>query len=404
MSHEKHTSIGLVAILMFGWGATGLLARVPKRIENQIKTDIVPAFQRDDWRGFEKVLCTWVDKFDGEELDEIDSMLDTHGAPSIGHLLLDARMAELLAGRSSTADQPRELTRSMPVLRTRIDELVREVKDARHFQDPLPEFGEIKEYQGAFWDIHVASNKLRSAEKLARYGQQVTGQLLEKKIRDLSDSERDNLNIDFAQQAKVVRQTLDELDEIKIEMQVTALSKAAKIVRESQDYQERLRAGFILAFSADPVLEILREAKPEEFDRPRLKDARLLTSVESNVRYARESSGDVIEQARLLYLGMHWWMRGRYGQGPDGMGLLKSVAALRSTAAQFPLYMPTKPPKPTDLSEAAYGAAVPKYDRRHHYIWMYEYRTIQQHVDNQWRRDSSKKETVTSKTRLDRFY
>ena len=382
----------------------GVAARVPKRIATQIQSDIVPAFQRDDYLRLEKMLSTWVSKFDGEELDQIDSMLTSQGAVQVGQLLLDARIASLLAGRESKHIEARELSRSMPVLSERTRTLIEETRETEYFQETLPSYEQIQEYHDSFWDLHVIQNKLRTASKLARYGQRMTSQLDDRKKRGLSETELDALEISFADLARDVAQTKSELDEIGTELQILAIGKAAKAVREADDYQERLRAGAVLAFYVDPVLEELSKARPQDYDRPVLQDPQLLPSVESNVRYARESSGDIIEQARLLYLGMHWWMRGRYGQGPDGMGLLKSVHALRSPAAQFPLYMPIKPPTPTASSESSYGYSIPKFDRRHHYIWMYEYRTIQQNIANQTVRRNSTTEEITSATKLTRFY
>ena len=72
-------------------------------------------------------------------------------------------------------------------------------------------------------------------------------------------------------------------------------------------------------------------------------------------------------------MGLQWWLRGRYGRGPEGFGLLKSELALASPQAQMMLYMPPETPRPNDSSTTD---PVPQYDRRHHYIWMFEYRRV----------------------------
>ena len=126
----------------------------------------------------------------------------------------------------------------------------------------------------------------------------------------------------------------------------------------------------------------------------------MLTSVAALVRLQRESAGDLVTKSRLLYHGMHWWMRGRYGLGPDGFGLLKSVAALNSPLAQFPLYMPAKTPTPTDPTISGYS--VPKFDRRHHYIWMYEYRVLRRRHTSETK-VLNRKQELTS-TKLGEFY
>ncbi|MCA9206279.1 MAG: hypothetical protein KDA59_24670, partial [Planctomycetales bacterium] len=75
--------------------------------------------------------------------------------------------------------------------------------------------------------------------------------------------------------------------------------------------------------------------------------------------------------------GLQWWLRGRYGRGPDGYGLLKSELALISPAAQMGIYLPNETPTPTDPANPS-KTAVPEVDRRHHYIWGMEYRRVQQ--------------------------
>ena len=91
-------------------------APVSKRIENQIKSKIIPAYRQNDWGTNAKVLLNWVTKFDAAQLDHIDAILDEQGVPPIGKLILDVRVAELLSGDTTTKSTPRELTRTMPVL------------------------------------------------------------------------------------------------------------------------------------------------------------------------------------------------------------------------------------------------------------------------------------------------
>ncbi len=375
---------------------------VPKRIETLIKSKIVPAYRQEDSASIERILSNWLTKFNDEELDKIDELLDSHGVPPTGRLILDVRVTQLLAGNNPANGKvpPRELTRSMPVLFDRVNEEVERITESEFFEEKLPDYSGMQDYHDAFWEIHVAKNKLRTAKRSTRYGQAFLDAATATKLRGLTKAEQESLEIDFTAQEKAVDEAIDRLDEAKTEMQIAALSKAAKVVRESDDYKERLRAAYVIEFSSDPIIETLKKKSPNEYERPLLQDEQLLSTVESSVRYARESAGDLAEQARLLYLGMHWWMRGRYGAGPDGMGLLKSVHALRSDEAQFPLYMPTKPPQPTEPSASSYGYGVPQYDRRHHYIWMYEYRTMLS-------KNVFTEETTyepKSKTKLDQFY
>ena len=176
-------------------------------------------------------------------------------------------------------------------------------------------------------------------------------------------------------------------------------------MRDSGDFKERLRAAFSVSFDGPQVLQFLDAHQATDFHRPLLRDPDLAGRVREQLQSATELTGDLAQKSRLLYLGMHWWLRGRYGQGPEGMGLLKSQAALTSPLAQFPLFMPIRPPVPTDPTSSA--QAIPKFDRRHHYIWMYEYRRLnleQSTSTSVIDRDINVSQRLTSRTKLSHFY
>jgi hypothetical protein len=212
---------------------------------------------------------------------------------------------------------------------------------------------------------------------------------------------------DFAALRTELQKTIRDLDEIKAEFRITAVTKATQIIQDSKDFKERLRAAYVVDFDGQMAVNFLRTHlnKETKFERPALQDPKTLSALLTAVQYARETAGDLATKSRLLYLGMHWWLRGRYGEGPHGAGLLKAPASLVSPLAQFPLYMPASMPTPVDPTEAGYS--IPKYDRRHHYIWMYEYRDI---TSNETTRSNMLAEnrdvdiTVHSKTKLENFY
>jgi hypothetical protein len=100
-------------------------------------------------------------------------------------------------------------------------------------------------------------------------------------------------------------------------------------------------------------------------------------SVNAQIARARELADGLSYKAGLFFEGLHWWLRGRYGEGPDVGGLAKSPEALVSDAALFGIYMPTETPQPSDPSDARVKRATPRFDRRHHYWWTWEDRRLQ---------------------------
>ena len=382
-------------------------AALPNRVKNVIKQRVAVAWADEDVETYSKLLENLLSRLDAEDILEVDQILANEGAPATGELLLDAQMRNVLGRNAKLANlNPREVAISMPVLQQRIQDLLAEVREMPVFAETLPDFADMEKYEEAFWDIHVASNRLKNAARMSRVGKTLVDKALEKRLNKLTDDEVANLEIDFTDLEKQLGDSVSELAEIKTELRIHAVAKATAIVRESRDFKERLRAAYVVHFDGQRVIDYLREQDISKLSRPLLRDPNLLSSVRVAVNHARENAGDVAIKARLLYLGMHWWMRGRYGEGPDGMGLLKSVAAVKSPLARFPLYMPERPPRPTDPASPSAGPQTPRFDRRHHYIWMYEYRQFQARLANDSNIIARKKTDgkITSRTKLSRFY
>ena len=107
--------------------------------------------------------------------------------------------------------------------------------------------------------------------------------------------------------------------------------------------------------------------------RPRLSEPGYAEALTSDVERGKKLAGDMVKKSQLLFAGMHWWRRGRYGRGPELNGLLKSKAAQTDLAAQIPLIMPKEAPVPIDPAQNPLNQ-VPDYDRRHHYTWAWQTR------------------------------
>lgn len=380
-------------------------AAINNRTKTLIRQKIAPAYIGEDTETSTRLLENLLQRLDADEVLEVDEILAEEGVPGMGEMMLDARFQQVVArGLNPQKIKPREVALSMPVLKSRFEELMAEVQELDCFAEELPQYATIREYEDAFWEIHVASNKLQNAVRMTKYGDKLVNTALDKNLKDLSDDEIEQLEIDFGSLRQQLEDLNWELAEIKAELRINAVTLATEIVRESADFKERLRAAYVINFDGQQAVDFLRETEKEKLSRPLLKDPNILDSVMVSVNHARESAGDVATKSRLLYLGMHWWLRGRYGEGPEGFGLLKSAAALNSPMARFPLYMPAKPPKPT--APGSGSQATPRFDRRHHYIWMYEYRQFneQQRTNSTTTIDKPETFRVTSRTKLSRFY
>ncbi len=165
-------------------------------------------------------------------------------------------------------------------------------------------------------------------------------------------------------------------------------------------------------------------AKPgvaDALDNPALADPELPDRIAQLTAAGRSTAGKMTAQSHLFFEGLHWWLRGRFGRGPDGGGLLKSPLAARDERAAFGLEMPQRFPAPRRGADAtlANDASTsydqdypspddgirPDYERRHHYVWTYEYRKLLKSYDEHSQsKTTARDDQVTQRVKLSTFY
>jgi hypothetical protein len=162
-----------------------------------------------------------------------------------------------------------------------------------------------------------------------------------------------------------------------MELRLQRLQFAHCTLADSEDLRQRIFAAYAVDFDGQVLSAFLQQARKSQaqggfaLSRPRLRDDRLPAKVQKLAESGRDLAGDLVEKSRLFFDGLHWWMRGRYGRGTEGNGLLKSPEALNSPLAQMALFMPTEPPQPIDPF-ADGDLRTPEVDRRHYYTWATE--------------------------------
>ena len=213
------------------------------------------------------------------------------------------------------------------------------------------------------------------------------------------------LNRDFSDLKNRLTDTLAGVRERDLIARIKRLTHARKVLDTSSELKDRYLAAWSVDFDGPLVLEELQRPSEEiDFHSDMLNDEGLLAQVEETIEAGVASSGEsLLTKSRHLFTGLHWWTRGRYGMGPDGIGLLKNVHAMTSDAALFPLLMPEKMPDAQPPQEEWFGGT-PEYDRRHQFIWAWEYRETHTTISSQSRTVSHTDRQVTSETQLSRFY
>jgi hypothetical protein len=169
-----------------------------------------------------------------------------------------------------------------------------------------------------------------------------------------------------------IRAVHRDLNERGVELRVERIKFANKVLAESKDVKERFFAAYAVGIDGELLKQGFKEFAGQ-LTRPSLNTPGYAEAVTSDVERGQKAAGDLVKKSQLLFAGMHWWRRGRYGRGPELNGLLKSKAAQTDLVAQIPLIMPKESPVPIDPAKNPQNQ-IPDFDRRHHYTWAWQTR------------------------------
>ncbi len=350
---------------------------------------VLPAYQQGDAVMVVRTISPQIPRWTTAHFLAADEWLAQRAAPRLRDVVGQARVR--IAEQNLAVELPRPAAREVAWTMETVSGRVRDtlargtMLTATDGSTPLPD--SLKLFEELFWKLHVLENELDNAQRLAEFGAQLRIQSARLSTRGLEAGETQFLTTDFAKLQNDVKQLRDNLKRREAELRVDRLALADQVLTNSQDLKERFRAAFALDLDGYVLEGVLgwnqqKTAKPASDQQRPLPlnlspEARavLTDRAQKHLAHGREMAGEeFIAKSRALFTGLHWWLRGRYGAGPDGYGLLKHRAALASPQAQFALYMPAETPRP--IHPLAQGQAVPLVDRRHHYLWQFETRDV----------------------------
>lgn len=325
-------------------------------------------------------LSSLVSRADDARLDLIEERLGERKMPALRSLLAEARLRILHQGRGTELPKATmgEALLVLPELEDRVDKVIAAFLIEPAMDDTVQAPETVEEFEPLLWGVHVLTNQLASAESLARHMTSITKRL-PKARASLSPDQHDVVQRDYRAQVENVRRLQQDVLEREMELRLERLALAKKALAKPELDKERFLAAFTSQLDGVVLRDFLKSAQKSKrpIQRATLRKEGLIQQVATDTKEANELAGDLVEKSQLLFQGLHWWYRGRYGVGPEVFGLAKSAEALRVPEAQFALYMPQSPPTPTDPNQlGAHQQPAPMYDRRHHYWWAWEDRRV----------------------------
>ncbi|HAY81885.1 MAG TPA: hypothetical protein DCY79_18945 [Planctomycetaceae bacterium] len=370
----KRRAVLCCVVLIVSPAATAR-AELPPKTQRLLTMEVIPAYQRGDSASLLATLSPLVIKMTDAQMDEADLLLKEQEIPNTAALLVEARMHMLNQGIAKKL--PRASTRETLLLLESIKSNVEgTVSRNEGVMDVTQRPKTFDADEAALWNIHVSQNELRNISNSATHAVSLQSMSQRVNRHKLNDDQIVLLDTEFGEQLSNIQQAQRQLLELELELRLQRLQMAAESLNADSEIKDRIQGAFVADLDGEVLANVLKERDSNEFERPYLRGC-TAAQVQEHVETIRETVGDLVEKSRLFYVGLHWWLRGRYGQGPDGRGLLKRADFMRSAKSQFGLYMPAKTPQPTDPTSTA--GPIPEIYRRHHYIWQYEYRRILGH-------------------------
>ena len=357
---------------------------LPKTVSGQLD-QIIATYQNDNLIRLVNQIAPLLKRMDTDRQAAADSYLQGKGIPKLGEMVVDARFRLQESHYRGALPKPsfREAMAVSKELHDRIRFAERAFASNRVSEKPLPRVDKLDDYELLIWDLHVLRNQFTNAVKYSRAAKQFLqpfARRIEKEKADFSDDQLKIAETDFTRLTERLNKRLNDINEIEAIFRIYRLEDASAVLSKSTVLRDQLAAAFALEFDMRILENFLTQNanRLETLSREDLRDPNLLDSLRAMTNRVRKENADVIRKAELLYVGMHWWYRGRYGAGPLVRGLLKSPNATRSEEALFPLYMPIRLPRPADPYLESRPAL--RYERRHHYNWAVEYRPVQSRV------------------------
>lgn len=371
----------MVCLLLVAFSSTVCSADLTKKQIEILENEFLPAWNRGNTFGVLESLSSAMRKMDAEQLVELDSLLAKQKIPASSKILLDSRLLLMRQGLGKELPRPnrRETILMLEYAYVESGSILSDCQSKIEELQKLNLDSTFGEFDEALWNAHVASRKLETTLTVVNDLVVVLSQNDRFETEDLDDEQKELLEQDFTVTADELLAGFTMLQEQEVAARVLRLSHATKVLAVSKDdHKERFLAAW--SINQDPMLiQNSLEAAAQnghEFSLATLQDDQLPGKVQEAAQLGRGLAGEpLLTKSRLLFEGMHWWFRGRYGMGTDGYGLLKSPAAAHDDQAMFALLMPEVPPVPTG-PDVDKNEQIPEFDRRHHYVWAWEYRDL----------------------------
>ena len=378
-SRFKKSVVGLACLALIATMTTLTQAELTKNQIKILETEFLPAWHSANHLGVLESMNKAVRRMNAEQLAELDSLLLKQDIPVSAQVLLEARLHLLRLNHGQKLPLPRlrELMMTMEYSSGEIGNRLNESVELLNSMKQTTIGDTFETIDELLRKKEILNYQLDSAIFIGQYVVETVKKSQRFDLSSLNEEQKELFESDFSVQVEELVGARTQLAEHEIVVRINRLKHAVKVLADnSADRKEQFLAAWAVNQDVANIRHRLEAAGDEKFSVAELNDENLVANVESIAAQGISLAGEeLLTKSRLLFEGMQWWYRGRYGMGSDAMGMLKSPEAATSDEAAFALFLPNETPIATSTRGQS-ANSVPVIDRRHKYIWAWEYREV----------------------------
>ena len=353
---------------------------LPKKIIRQVVEEVVPAINSGNEIAFLNASMELIKSSSPEDLAAIDELCLEQGAEALQDCFADLvlkKTSEGIVPRSVLSDLNMSKLVFSGVLR-QMEEFEKSLADHVVMKEPLVVPSDFQESEEVFWEIVVLHNEFDNLERKVQLGYAILKQH-QKRLRRKNEGQLLAEKLDALQGRLTAK--YNEVAERAADLRLQRFNTAHAALIDpasKENFELMLTSSMSLEEDGSILTDFLRgnvDDNRESLSRDSLKAEGLLNQVETMLASGRKSAGDVAVKANLFRNGLQYWLRGRYGAGPEVDGLVKAEGATKSADAMELLYMPKDMKKPISMFHPE-EETTPGYDRRHYFTWAAEFRPV----------------------------
>ncbi len=345
---------------------------LPRKIREQLQSQIYPAMVSGNDLYFCESFSKILRNASPARMQAIEDDAAANQLPSPAGHFLEIRLMQMEQGLLSVGyRQPLgESVFLVDGINQRLEKFIHDVGSHTVMSDPLQVPEDWKESRDLFWELHVFKNESDNAFRLVEAGAAIL-EPLRNKIERGAKPESQEVVRQFESLAADLPRLKQELLEREAELRLIRFNQSYDSLAEASDFETRLTAAMSIELDGEVLIPFLAQVPSDAFTRAALQQPQLLAKLREKREQVHRQEPEVVAKARLFREGMHWWLRGRYGQSSLANGLLKPELAMTNPALMNALYMPRNRSERINASEGSSG-----FERRHFYSWAVEYRPL----------------------------